>query len=74
MDQGDRLEDIMHRIALVILAAMATFSLGPVTSAQAPDPKTGPVIEDVWQPARTPKGRRLVESARGDRGDHPARR
>ncbi|MEE4339524.1 DUF3299 domain-containing protein [Erythrobacter sp.] len=56
MDQGDRLEDIMHRIALVIIAAMATFSLGPVTSAQAPDPKTGPVIEDVWQPARTPRG------------------
>lgn len=60
MEQGDTLVDIMHRTSLVILAAMASVSLGPVTSAQAPsappDYKAGPVVGDVWKPARTPKG------------------
>ncbi|AOL24138.1 hypothetical protein Ga0102493_113142 [Erythrobacter litoralis] len=42
MDQGDRLEDIMHRIALVILAAMATFSLARSRAPRRPIQRPGP--------------------------------
>lgn len=43
----------------VILAAAGVFTLvypaTPIT-AQAPDPKAGPPIEDIWKPAATPQG------------------
>ncbi len=31
-------------------------ALATQVKAQAPDPKAGPVIEDVWKPAATPRG------------------
>ncbi|MEL6530666.1 MAG: DUF3299 domain-containing protein [Pseudomonadota bacterium] len=37
-------------------ATSIPISLASSANAQAPDPKAGPVIEDVWKPAATPKG------------------
>jgi len=37
-------------------ATSIPISLATSAKAQAPDPKAGPVIEDVWKPAATPRG------------------
>lgn len=37
-------------------ATSIPISLATSANAQAPDPKTGRIIEDVWKPAATPKG------------------
>ena len=41
--------------AFAALVASAGF-LSTSLAAQAPDPKAGPEVEDIWQPAATPKG------------------
>ncbi len=37
-------------------ATSIPISLATSANAQAPDPKAGPVVEDIWKPAATPKG------------------
>lgn len=41
------------RLAALALLGLTSAALG---QAQAPDPKQGAALEDVWQPAKTPKG------------------
>lgn len=37
-------------------ATAIPIALASKASAQSPDPKAGPVVEDIWKPAATPKG------------------
>lgn len=37
-------------------AQSAPISLSMKAKAQAPDPKAGPAVEDIWKPAATPRG------------------
>jgi hypothetical protein len=39
-----------------IAGAVTLLAGSPVATAQAPDPKLGPPVEDIWKPAATPKG------------------
>jgi hypothetical protein len=56
MTRSEAAELALWRLSLIVLAAIGLVAFGPVTSAQAPDPKKGPVVEDVWKPASTPQG------------------
>lgn len=39
-----------------IFALFVVLGVGPAAQGQAPDPKSGQVVEDIWQPAETPRG------------------
>lgn len=43
-------------VTLAGLAAILAITPMASTNAQAPDPKAGPPVEDIWKPAATPKG------------------
>ena len=42
--------------AAVLAAALGAATPTERVSAQAPDPKAGPPVEDIWKPAPTPQG------------------
>jgi len=44
------------KLGALALASLLAIGLGPNIAAQAPDPKAGPVVEDIWKPAATPRG------------------
>ena len=53
--------------AAVLVATLGFAAPSERASAQAPDPKAGPPVEDIWKPATTPKGGtswQLLESAK----------
>lgn len=56
MEDKMKLHSVLGGMALLALTGLGV--LAPLNSvvAQAPDPKAGPPIEDIWKPAATPKG------------------
>lgn len=83
MDKREAIEMVSWRVCVLALIALigvniyaelqpkrATaipISMATAAKAQAPDPKAGPVVEDIWKPAATPRGGvswRVLESTR----------
>lgn len=72
MDKREVVEMVSWRVCILALIAFigvniyaefqpersvaVPISTATAAKAQAPDPKQGPVIEDVWKPAATPRG------------------